>query len=405
MAKQIMASVKCDPTMSRIVSNFLLSDDFSFYNAPNFTIFPGFCDVHVHFREPGFSYKETIRSGSRAAARGGYTSVCTMPNLSPVPDSAEHLSVQREIIARDACIHVYPYGAITVGQQGTELSALEEMAENVIAFSDDGRGVQSEEMMRQAMMRAKALGKMIVAHCEVNDLLRGGYIHDGEYARAHGHRGICSKSEWGQIARDLRLAEETGCAYHVCHISTKESVALIREAKARGVDVTCETAPHYLVMDERDLQEDGRFKMNPPLRGKDDREALLAGVLDGTIDMIATDHAPHSAEEKSKGLEKSAFGIVGIETAFPILYTHLVKTGILSLERLMELLVTNPRKRFGIELGTEFSIWDLGASYRIDPREFLSMGRATPFENWQVYGRCVATVCDGKLVYQENTSI
>ena len=368
-------------------------------NCSRYVIFPGFCDVHVHFREPGFSYKETIATGSRAAARGGYTAVCTMPNLNPVPDSVENLRVQRRLIEETACIHVYPYGAITVGEQGEALSDLEGMAPDVVGFSDDGRGVQSDDLMRQAMLRAKALGKPIVAHCEVNSLLRGGYIHDGGYAKAHGHRGICSESEWVQIARDLALVKETGCAYHVCHVSAKESVALIRKAKAEGLDVTCETGPHYLVMDDSDLQEDGRFKMNPPLRGKEDREALIHGILDGTIDMIATDHAPHSAEEKSRGLEKSAFGIVGIETAFPILYTCLVKPGILSLNKLLELLCVNPRRRFGLPLGTDYSIWDLNAAYPIDPKDFLSKGRATPFAGWQVSGKCIATICDGKLVY------
>ena len=372
----------------------------SVFDSPDYVVFPGFCDVHVHFREPGFSYKETMETGSRASARGGYTAVCTMPNLNPVPDSAEHLQQQLDRIREGACIHVYPYGAITVGEKGEELADLEGMAPDVIAFSDDGRGVQSDDMMKQAMLRAKALNKMIVAHCEVNDLLRGGYIHDGDYAKAHGHRGICSESEWGQIARDLELVRETGVSYHVCHISTKESVELIRKAKAEGLDVTCETGPHYLVMDDSDLQEDGRFKMNPPLRSREDRDALVQGILDGTIDMIATDHAPHSAEEKAKGLEKSAFGVVGIETALPILYTHLVKPGILTLEKLAELLVTNPRKRFHIPLGCEYSIWDLNAEYEIDPTDFLSMGKASPFTGWKVFGRCMATVCDDEIVYK-----
>jgi len=369
--------------------------------SPDFVIFPGFCDVHVHFREPGFSYKETIATGSRAAARGGYTAVCTMPNLNPVPDTLEHLNQQRNRIAETACVHVYPYGAITVGQQGETLADLEAMAPYVVGFSDDGRGVQSTEQMRQAMLRAKALGKPIVAHCEDNRLLRGGYIHDGAYAKAHGHRGICSESEWGQIARDLQLVKETGAAYHVCHISTKESVALIRQAKAEGLDVTCETGPHYLVMDDGDLQEDGRFKMNPPLRAPEDREALIEGLLDGTIDMIATDHAPHSAGEKSRGLEKSAFGIVGLETAFPILYTYLVKKGILSLDALAQLLCVNPRKRFGIPLGHDYSVWDLESTYEIDPKDFLSQGKATPFSGWQVTGKCLTTVCGGKIVYSQ----
>jgi dihydroorotase len=371
------------------------------YNKNSYVLLPGFCDVHVHFREPGFSYKETIHSGSLAAARGGYTVVCTMPNLNPVCDSTEHLALQKELIQRDAVIDVLPYAAITLEEKGRQLSDLEALAPEVIAFSDDGKGVQSESMMRDAMKRAKALGKMIVAHCEDNSLLCGGYIHSGRYAEEHHHQGICSESEWRQVERDLRLAAETGCAYHVCHVSTKESVALIREAKRAGVDVSCETAPHYLLLDENDLQEDGRFKMNPPLRALEDREALIEGLLDGTIDMIATDHAPHSREEKSRGLEKSAFGIVGIETAFPLLYTGLVKKGVLSIETLVELLCEKPRKRFGIPLGNEFSIWDLDRQYVINPEEFLSLGRATPFAGHTVCGRCLLTVCHGKAVYCE----
>ena len=377
-----------------------ISSELSVFNSPDYAVFPGFCDVHVHFREPGFSYKETIATGSLASARGGYTAVCTMPNLNPVPDSVEHLNMQLKLIEDTACIHVYPYGSITVGEKGEELADLEGMAPNVAGFSDDGRGVQSDDMMRQAMLKAKSLGKMIVAHCEDNSLLRGGYIHEGEYAASHGHRGICSESEWGQIARDLKLVKETGVKYHVCHISTKESVDIIRKAKAEGVDVTCETGPHYLVMDDSMLQEEGRFKMNPPIRSKEDRDALIEGILDGTIDMIATDHAPHSAEEKSRGLEKSAFGIVGIETAFPIMYTHFVKTGRMTMDQLLKLLVTNPRERFGIPMGNDFSVWDLNAEYAIDPDEFVSLGKATPLAGWKVFGRCMATVCDGKVVYK-----
>ncbi len=369
-------------------------------NAPEYAILPGFCDVHVHFREPGFSYKETILSGCRAGARGGYTAVCTMPNLDPVPDSAAHLALQLELIERDACISVFPYGAITVGEKGEALSDMAGMASKVIAFSDDGKGVQSESRMRSAMETAKKLGKLIVAHCEVNELLHGGYIHDGQYAKAHGHKGICSESEWRQIERDLRLAKETGCGYHVCHISTKESVALIREAKQQGVNVTCETAPHYLVLDDGDLQEDGRFRMNPPLRDRSDRLALVEGVRDGTVDVIATDHAPHSAGEKSKGLPGSAFGIVGLETAFPVLYTKLVKPGVLTMARLLALLSDNPRRRFGIPLGNDFSVWDLNAEYDIDPADFLSMGKATPFVGMRVNGNCMLTVHDGQIVYQ-----
>ena len=366
--------------------------------ASSFVICPGFVDVHVHLREPGFSYKETMSSGTQAAAHGGYTTVCAMPNLDPVPDSLPHLEQQLALIRRDAAIRVLPYGSITRGQLGEELSDMAAMAPYVAAFSDDGRGVQSEAQMRLAMETAKGLHKLIVAHCEDNSLLHGGYIHDGAYARTHGHRGICSESEWVQIARDLELAKKTGCRYHVCHISTKESVEIIRKAKAEGVDVTCETGPHYLIMDDSDLQEDGRFKMNPPLRSAEDRQALIAGIQDGTIDMIATDHAPHSQEEKSRGLEKSAFGIVGIETAFPLLYTYLVEKGIISLEKLIELLTVNPRKRFGI-IQDGFTVWDLNAVSTIDPKDFLSMGKATPFTGWQVHGKCMATVCGGKIAY------
>ncbi len=371
------------------------------FNTPQYAVFPGFCDVHVHFREPGFSYKETIRTGSLASARGGYTAVCTMPNLDPVPDSRENLQKQLDLIRRDAAIHIYPYGAITVGEKGEQLAALVDMAGDAIAFSDDGRGIQSDDMMRQAMLQAKSLGKLIVAHCEVNSLLHGGYIHDGDYARKHGHKGICSASEYEQIARDLRLAEETGCQYHVCHISAKESVELIRQAKARGVDVTCETAPHYLVMNDGDLQEDGRFRMNPPIRSEEDRLALIEGIKDGTIDMIATDHAPHSQEEKAKGLEGSAFGIVGIETAFPVLYTHLVLPGIITLEKLIELLAVNPRRRFAIPLGEDFTVWNLDKEITVDPSLFLSKGKATPFTGWKLKGECVLTVCNGTVVYRK----
>ena len=367
-----------------------------------YIIVPGLCDVHVHFREPGFSYKETVSTGSAAAAHGGYTAVCTMPNLSPVPDSAQALGVQLEAIRRANGIAVIPYGAITRGEKGEALADMEGMASAVCAFSDDGRGVQSEDMMRSAMEKAKRLGKIIAAHCEDNSLLCGGYIHKGRYAEAHGHCGISSESEWKQIERDLKLAAETGCAYHVCHISAKESVDIIRKAKAAGVDVTCETGPHYLLLDESDLQEDGRFKMNPPLRERADREALLEGIADGTIDMIATDHAPHSAEEKSRGLEKSAMGIVGLETAFPLLYTYLVKKGVISFARLMELLHNAPIRRFGLtEHAEDFTVFDLSDRYTIDPASFLSQGRATPFAGWEVEGRCRLTVCGGKIAYSD----
>lgn len=379
---------------------FLADGGLSPVISKKYIIVPGLCDVHVHFREPGFSYKETIASGSAAAAHGGYTAVCTMPNLDPVPDSAEHLQVQLDAIERGAAIKVLPYGAITVGEKGEKLADMEAMSDKVCAFSDDGRGVQNDGMMREAMAKAKRLGKIIAAHCEDNSLLSGGYIHDGEYARMHGHRGISSASEYKQIERDLRLAEETGCAYHVCHISTKESVELIRQAKAHGVNVTCETAPHYLVLCDEDMQEDGRFKMNPPLRSREDKKALIEGIKDGTIDMIATDHAPHSAEEKGRGLEKSLMGVVGLETAFPVLYTELVMKNIITLDRLVELMSFKPKERFGIDTNNDFAVFDISEAYKIDPEDFLSMGRATPFAGREVFGRCLLTVHNGKVVYK-----
>lgn len=379
---------------------FLADGGLSPVISKKYIIVPGLCDVHVHFREPGFSYKETIASGSAAAAHGGYTAVCTMPNLDPVPDSAEHLQVQLDAIKRGAAIKVLPYGAITVGEKGEKLADMEAMSDKVCAFSDDGKGVQNDEMMREAMTAAKRLGKIIAAHCEDNSLLFGGYIHDGEYARMHGHRGISSASEYKQIERDLRLAEETGCAYHVCHISTKESVELIRQAKAHGVNVTCETAPHYLVLCDEDMQEDGRFKMNPPLRSREDKKALIEGIKDGTIDMIATDHAPHSAEEKGRGLEKSLMGVVGLETAFPVLYTELVMKNIITLDRLVELMSFKPKERFGIDTNNDFAVFDISEAYKIDPEDFLSMGRATPFAGREVFGRCLLTVHNEKVVYK-----
>ncbi len=370
-----------------------------------YVVFPGFCDVHVHFREPGFSYKETIATGCRSAARGGYTDVCPMPNLDPVPDTAAHLAEELSIIARDATIGVHPYAAITLEEKGETLVDMPALAPAVCGFSDDGRGVQSEQMMRAAMIQAKKLGKLIAAHCEVNELLRGGYIHDGEYARAHGHKGICSESEWKQIQRDIALSREMGCAYHVCHISTKESVDLIRRAKAEGVNITCETGPHYLVFCDEDLQEDGRFKMNPPLRTPEDRAALIQGIVDGTIDMISTDHAPHSVEEKARGLEKSAMGVVGLETAFAAVYTHLVKPGVITLERAVDIFSNNARSRFGLPVGEDFTVWDLDAAYTVDPAEFLSMGKATPFAETELFGRCVMTVHDGKIVYLDEEAL
>lgn len=379
---------------------FLADGGLSPVISKKYIIVPGLCDVHVHFREPGFSYKETIASGSAAAAHGGYTAVCTMPNLAPVPDSAEHLQVQLDAIKRGAAIKVLPYGAITVGEKGEKLADMEAISDKVCAFSDDGKGVQNDETMRGAMTAAKRLGKIIAAHCEDNSLLLGGYIHDGEYARMHGHRGISSASEYKQIERDLRLAEETGCAYHVCHISTKESVELIRQAKAHGVNVTCETAPHYLVLCDEDMREDGRFKMNPPLRSLEDKQALIEGIKDGTIDMIATDHAPHSAEEKGRGLEKSLMGVVGLETAFPVLYTELVTKNIITFDRLVELMSFKPKERFGIDTNNDFAVFDISEAYKIDPEDFLSMGRATPFAGREVFGRCLLTVHNEKVVYK-----
>ena len=385
------------PATASAAADFLISN--AELNAPQFTVFPGFCDVHVHFREPGFSYKETIASGSLAAAHGGYTAVCTMPNLNPVPDTAEHLKIQTDIIKKDAVISVLPYGALTRGERGERAANLSELAPLVAAFSDDGHGVQSESLMRELMTEAARLGKIVAAHCEDNSKLNGGYIHAGDYAAAHGHRGISSESEYAPIARDLRLAAETRCRYHICHISTKESVELVRRAKREGVDVTSETAPHYLLLDESSLREDGRFKMNPPLRSAADREALIEGLLDGTIDMIATDHAPHSAEEKSRGLEKSAFGTVGLETAFPALYTGLVKKGILPLSALIRLMAENPRKRFEIPIGADFSVWDLNTEKRVRPEAFFSKGRSTPFAGESLYAELITTVYGGKKIW------
>ncbi len=398
--QEIKAQIILNKDATAVVSDLLLNDSFfKNFNSENYLVLPGFCDVHVHFREPGFCYKEDTFSGSFAAAKGGYTRVCTMPNLNPVPDSVESLNIQLDAIEKKAVIDVFPYGAITVGQKGERLADLEGMAPSVIGFSDDGRGVQSDEMMENAMKKAKSLGKMIVAHCEVNSLLRGGYIHDGEYAKEHGHKGICSESEYEQIARDVELVKKTGVKYHVCHISTKESVDIIRKAKAEGVDISCETGPHYLVMHDSMLGEEGKYKMNPPIRAKEDRIALIEGIKDGTIDMIATDHAPHSIEEKSKGLSSSAFGIVGLETAFPVLYTELVKKGVITIERLAELMSYNPVKRFGFEGDSGFSIWNVDKEYVIDPERFYTKGRSTPFEGKSVYGAHAVTYYKGKKLF------
>ena len=369
---------------------------------------PGFVDVHVHLRQPGFSYKETIKTGTLAAAAGGYTAVCSMPNVNPVPDSLEGIKAQTDIIDRDAVINVYPFASITKGRQGkgetVDFNALKDIA---VGFSDDGTGVQDDDVMLKAMTECERVGKIISAHCEVNSLLHGGYIHDGEYCKEHHHKGICSASEYEQIERDCRLAKKTGVHYHVCHISTKESVDIIRKAKASGVNVTCETGPHYLTMCDKDLEEDGRFKMNPPLRSEQDKQALLQGVLDGTIDVIATDHAPHSQEEKSKGLAGSAMGVVGLETAFGVLYTKLVKTGFIPLTKLIEMMSVKPRQIFDLPGGkiaegevADLALLDLDKKWSVNPDEFLSMGRATPFEGWQLCGKNVLTVCKGEIVYE-----
>lgn len=371
-------------------------------------VVPGLVDVHVHLREPGFPHKETVATGTAAAARGGYTAVCSMPNLCPAPDTPEHLRAQTDIIRRDALVRVFPYASITVGQRGCgELVDFAALAPGVVGFSDDGRGVQSAELMERAMRQAAAVDRPVVAHCEVDELLRGGYIHDGDYCCEHGHKGICSESEWRQVERDIALAEKTGCRYHVCHVSTKESVELVRQAKARGLCVSCETAPHYLLLCDEDLQEEGRFKMNPPLRSRADRDALLEGIVDGTIEVIATDHAPHTAGEKSRGLADSAMGVIGLECAFPLLYKYLVLAGVVSLERLVELMSVNPRRIFGLGGGLEpgeaadFTVLDLDAQYAIDPAAFRSKGRATPFAGWPVQGRAAMTVVGGRVVYDD----
>ena len=403
---------KCDveitnDTITKISADIEATAFDFIYDLQNLYLLPGLIDVHTHLREPGFIYKETIKTGSYAGAKGGYTSIAAMPNLNPTPDCYENLKLELDAIEKDAVINVYPYGTITKGENGEELAKFEEMKDYVIAFSDDGKGVQNEEMMEQAMLEAKKVGKAIVAHCEDNTLLKGGYIHDGEYAKLHGHKGICSESEWGPIKRDIELARKTGCHYHVCHISTKESVEIIRKAKQEGVKITCETGPHYLTLNDMQIKEEGRFKMNPPIRSEEDRLALVKGIKDGTIDMIITDHAPHSKEEKSKGLEGSSMGVVGLEVAFPVLYTNLVKKGIITLEKLIELMNTNPRNIF--KIGTEIkvgdkadlTVYDLEENYNIDSSTFVSMGKATPFDGDNVYGKCKMTICAGKEIFND----
>lgn len=388
------------------IGGCILCDEAAAYDCSSKYIVPGLVDVHVHLREPGFSYKETVKTGTLAAARGGFTAICSMPNVLPPPDCKKGLAKQLEIIKKDACIKVLPHACITKGQKGKgELSDFEELSPLCAGFSDDGVGVQDEDTMRKAMERAAALGKTIVAHCEDERYLSGGYIHDGQYARKYGHKGISSKSEYIQIERDLRLSEQTGCRYHICHISTKESVELVRQAKRRGILVTCEATPHHIILCDEDIKEDGNYKMNPPLRDKSDRQAIIDGIKDGTIDMVATDHAPHSAEEKSRGLEGSAMGIVGLETAFPLMYTHLVKSGIITLEKLIELMSAKPGEMFGIRQeikensSANFAVLDLDARYKIDKDKFLSMGKNTPFDGFEVYGEVILTCADGRIVW------
>lgn len=376
-------------------------------DAEGLTALPGLVDMHVHFREPGFSYKETIAGGTAAAAAGGFTTVCPMPNLSPAPDSLETLGEQLEIIRRDALVETIPYATITRSRLGEQLVDYKALAPYVAGFSDDGSGVQSEDVMRRAMAEIAETGKILAAHCEVNSLLRGGYIHDGAYAALHSHKGICSESEWREIERDIRLAEQTGCRLHICHISTAESVELIRQGKERGVKVTCETGPHYLAFCDEDLQEEGRFKMNPPLRSRRDMEALRRGAADGTIDIIATDHAPHSKEEKSKGLEKSAMGVVGLETSLAAIYTYMVKPGIISFERMVEMMAENPRRLFGIEGGSrvgdraDITLVDFDREWTIDPEKFHGKGKSTPFEGCRLTGKPMITIANGEIVYAD----
>ena len=397
---EIKAKIVAFKEQKNYIEKALKTKEFEIINDSRYTVMPSFCDVHVHFREPGYSYKETVKTGSLSAGRGGFTSVMTMPNLNPVPDSVENLNEQLKIINDTATIKVYPYASITVGQKGESLTDIKSLSKMVKAFSDDGRGVQSKETMLSAMRLAKENGSMIVAHCEDNSLLFGGYIHKGKYALLNNHKGICSESEYKQIERDLELVEKTGVKYHVCHVSAKESVELIRQAKKYGLDVSCETAPHYLILNDMDLKEDGRFKMNPPIRAEEDRLALIEGIKDGTIEILATDHAPHSIEEKSKGLQNSVFGVVGLETAFSSVYTHLVKTGVITIEKLVELMSINPRKRFDIPFDNGFTAFDLEEEYVVNPNEFLSKGRATPFENMKFYASNKLTVLNGEIIYQ-----
>ena len=391
----------------RIADNIAPIEGVRVVEAAGKYLLPALVDMHVHLREPGYSYKETIASGTAAAAKGGFSMVCPMPNLNPAPDTLAHLKEQLSIVERDAVIGVMPYATITTARKGNECVDYEALAPYVAGFSDDGTGVQSEEVMERAMNGIAPTGKILAAHCEVESLLNGGYIHDGEWCKAHNHKGICSESEWGEVKRDIELAEKTGCRLHICHISTKESVELIREGKKRGVRVTCETAPHYLALCDEDMREEGRFKMNPPLRSRADMEALREGVADGTIDVIATDHAPHSAEEKSKGLEKSAMGVVGIETSLAATYTFMVGGGVISLERLVEIMSLTPRRLLGIGGGIvlgemlDATLVDLNKEFCVEPAKFLSMGKSTPFEGMRLRGEVLMTIANGRLAYEK----
>lgn len=398
--------VVCDGKIVQIAPEVAVAEGDEVVDCTGKIVVSGLVDLHVHLREPGFEAKETIATGTAAAAHGGFTTVCSMPNLNPAPDTVEHLQVQLDAIKRDAVVKVLPYATITRERYGRELVDFAALKPMVAGFSDDGSGVQSDDVMRAAMAEAVKADAIIAAHCEVNELLKGGYIHDGEYAAKHGHKGICSESEWQQIQRDIELASECGCRYHVCHISTKESVELIRQAKQRGVKITCETGPHYLTMCDMDLQEEGRFKMNPPIRSAEDRDALVEGIKDGTIDVVATDHAPHTLEEKSRGLAGSAMGVVGLETSFAVIYTKLVREGVITLEKAVELMSEAPRKIFNLGGGlcegqaADIAVFDLEAEFDVNPEDFHSKGRSTPFEGWHLWGECCLTMVDGKIVWQ-----
>ena len=393
--------------IERIADDIMPQEGDKVYDCEGLVVMSGFVDLHVHLREPGFSSKETIATGTAAAAHGGFTTVCSMPNLAPAPDTMEHLQQQLDIIERDAVVKVLPYATITCKRVGEDLVDFAALKPYVAGFSGDGTGVQSQEVMRQAMIEVAKNDSIIAAHCEVDELLRGGYIHDGEYAAKNGHRGICSESEWQQVERDIELAAETGCRYHVCHISTKETVELVRKAKARGLKVTCETGPHYLTMCDMEIKEEGRFKMNPPIRSAADRDALVAGLQDGTIDVVATDHAPHTAEEKSRGLERSAMGVVGLETSFAVIYTKLVRQGIISLEKAVDVMAEAPRKIFNLGGGlcegeaADITVFDLEKEFTVDPSTFLTKGRSTPFEGWHLQGECCLTLVDGRIAYEK----